>query len=357
MSWPATLHLSADRLDRRASPAPLLPVVGADTQVPLVDGRTVAYANLDCAASAPALAGRRRPRRPGAAAVRQRAPRRRLPLAGVDRALRGLAPDHRRRSSAPGPTTSRSSPATPPTRSTCSPAASRPTPTAPGRVLVLDVEHHANLLPWQRVGGPARPCCTVRRPSPRPSRRSGAELAARALRAARAHRGVERHRRAAAGRRGRRDRPRGRRAGRRRRRPAGAAPPLLARRDHGRRLRRLLRATRPTPRSGRRAGRPPRLARRRARPYLAGGGAVPPGRRRPDAVDERARPGTRPARPTSSARWRWPRPARRSPALPAGALEAHEACAARAAGERARGDRRRPGACGSGPTPPTRSAW
>ena len=33
-----------------------LPVIGADTLVPLVDGSTIAYANLDCAASAPALA-------------------------------------------------------------------------------------------------------------------------------------------------------------------------------------------------------------------------------------------------------------------------------------------------------------
>ncbi|MBN9327115.1 MAG: aminotransferase class V-fold PLP-dependent enzyme, partial [Cellulomonas sp.] len=33
----------------------LLPVVGADTLVPLVDGSSAVYANLDCAASAPAL--------------------------------------------------------------------------------------------------------------------------------------------------------------------------------------------------------------------------------------------------------------------------------------------------------------
>ena len=33
----------------------LLPVVGGDTLVPLVDGRSVPYANLDVAASAPAL--------------------------------------------------------------------------------------------------------------------------------------------------------------------------------------------------------------------------------------------------------------------------------------------------------------
>src|SRR4051812_40069768 len=46
---PAPDAAAADRV------APLLPVVGADTQVPLVDGTTRAYANLDCAASAPAL--------------------------------------------------------------------------------------------------------------------------------------------------------------------------------------------------------------------------------------------------------------------------------------------------------------
>ena len=33
----------------------VLPVVGSDTLVPLVDGRSVPYANLDVAASAPAL--------------------------------------------------------------------------------------------------------------------------------------------------------------------------------------------------------------------------------------------------------------------------------------------------------------
>src|SRR3954470_22567696 len=36
--------------------APLLPVVGAGRHVPLVDGRTARYVDLDVAASAPALA-------------------------------------------------------------------------------------------------------------------------------------------------------------------------------------------------------------------------------------------------------------------------------------------------------------
>ena len=33
----------------------LLPLVGSDTQVPLLDGTSITYANLDVAASAPAL--------------------------------------------------------------------------------------------------------------------------------------------------------------------------------------------------------------------------------------------------------------------------------------------------------------
>src|SRR5680860_1215174 len=39
-----------------AADAPLLPVVGGDLRVPLIDGRTARYVNLDYAASAPALA-------------------------------------------------------------------------------------------------------------------------------------------------------------------------------------------------------------------------------------------------------------------------------------------------------------
>jgi selenocysteine lyase/cysteine desulfurase len=58
-------HATPQQLTHRAGPdgtrddartvRPLLPVVGADLPVPLVDGRTVRYANLDYAASAPAL--------------------------------------------------------------------------------------------------------------------------------------------------------------------------------------------------------------------------------------------------------------------------------------------------------------
>ena len=40
---------------RRPPIGPLLPVTGANVEVPLVDGRLVRYANLDYAASAPAL--------------------------------------------------------------------------------------------------------------------------------------------------------------------------------------------------------------------------------------------------------------------------------------------------------------
>ena len=41
--------------DESCAEGPLLPVVGRETRVPLLDGRTVPYANLDYAASAPAL--------------------------------------------------------------------------------------------------------------------------------------------------------------------------------------------------------------------------------------------------------------------------------------------------------------
>ena len=99
----------------------LLPVVGGTTTVPLVDGTQRVYANLDYAASAPALEAVAARVTRGAAAVRLGAPRRRLPVAGVDGPVRVGPPDRRARSSTPVPTTSRSSRATPRTRSTCSP--------------------------------------------------------------------------------------------------------------------------------------------------------------------------------------------------------------------------------------------
>ncbi|MBD5785186.1 aminotransferase class V-fold PLP-dependent enzyme [Cellulosimicrobium terreum] len=131
----------------------LLPVVGSDTLVPLVDGRSVPYANLDVAASAPALrsvADRVTEVLPLYASVHRGAGY----LSQVSTALYEAS-----RATIGAFVGARPDDVTVVTRNTtdslnllagCVPA--RPDGT-PGRVLVLDVEHHANLLPWQRAGG------------------------------------------------------------------------------------------------------------------------------------------------------------------------------------------------------------
>ncbi|MBD8078792.1 aminotransferase class V-fold PLP-dependent enzyme [Cellulosimicrobium arenosum] len=131
----------------------LLPVVGSDTLVPLVDGSSVTYANLDVAASAPAL-------RSVADRVTEV-----LPLyASVHRGAGYLSQVSTALYEASRATIgvfvgARPDDVTIVTRNTtdslnllagCVPARADGTP---GRVLVLDVEHHANLLPWQRTGG------------------------------------------------------------------------------------------------------------------------------------------------------------------------------------------------------------
>ncbi|CAM3638234.1 aminotransferase class V-fold PLP-dependent enzyme [Isoptericola cucumis] len=131
---------------------PVLPVVGGDTLVPLVDGRRVGYANLDVAASAPALQ-----------AVADRVARV-LPLyASVHRGAGYLsqvstALYETARRTVGAFVGAREDDLTVVTRNTtdslnllagCVPA--DPVTGEPGRVLVLDIEHHANLLPWQRV--------------------------------------------------------------------------------------------------------------------------------------------------------------------------------------------------------------
>ncbi|WP_066460359.1 aminotransferase class V-fold PLP-dependent enzyme [Sanguibacter suarezii] len=132
-----------------------LPVVGSDTLVPLVDGTTIAYANLDCAASAPALV-----------AVAERVTTT-LPLyASVHRGAGYLSQVSTALYEASRQTIgafvgARTDDVTVITRNTtdslnllagCVPAGPDG---EPGRVLVLDVEHHANLLPWQRSAGGA----------------------------------------------------------------------------------------------------------------------------------------------------------------------------------------------------------
>lgn len=125
----------------------LLPLVGAENTVPLVDGRSVRHVNLDGAASAPALV-----------AVADR----------VTAALPWYASVHRGAGFASQVSTTlyesartavgdfvgaRGSDVTIFTRNTTD-ATNLLASAVPGRVLVLDIEHHANLLPWQRsLGG------------------------------------------------------------------------------------------------------------------------------------------------------------------------------------------------------------
>ncbi|SEE89694.1 aminotransferase class V-fold PLP-dependent enzyme [Ruania alba] len=128
---------------------PVLPLVGADTTVPLTvprEGATsIAYANLDYAASAPALS-----------AVAD----------AVDRALPLYASVHRgagylsqvstalyeqSRIAVGRFTGARDEDVVVITRNTTD-SLNLLGGCVPGRVLVLDIEHHANLLPWQRHG-------------------------------------------------------------------------------------------------------------------------------------------------------------------------------------------------------------
>ncbi len=128
---------------------PLLPVIGADLQAPLVTGGTVRYANLDYAASAPALA-----------AVADRVTQVLPYYASVHRGA-GYASQvstallERSRATVGNFVGAGAGDVVVFTRNTtdalnllagCLPAW--------GDVVFLDVEHHANLLPWQR--GPHR---------------------------------------------------------------------------------------------------------------------------------------------------------------------------------------------------------
>lgn len=132
---------------------PCLPVVGSQTLVPLVDGRQVPYANLDCAASAPALqvvADRVNQVLPLYASVHRGAGY----LSQVSTAL------YEESRQAIGRFVGlRTDDVTIITRNTtdslnllagCIPAGPEGNG---GKVLVLDVEHHANLLPWRNAPG------------------------------------------------------------------------------------------------------------------------------------------------------------------------------------------------------------
>ncbi|WP_380173989.1 aminotransferase class V-fold PLP-dependent enzyme [Kineococcus sp. DHX-1] len=123
----------------------LLPVVGADTLVPLATGGSTTYANLDNAASAPALV-----------AVAERVAQVLPHYASVHRGAGWLsrvstALFEQARADVGAFVGARADDLVVLTRSTTDALdlLSRAVP-AGGRVLVADVEHHANLLPWQR---------------------------------------------------------------------------------------------------------------------------------------------------------------------------------------------------------------
>ena len=342
----------------------LLPVVGGTTTVPLVDGTQRVYANLDYAASAPALEA-------VAARVTEV-----LPLyASVHRGAGYLSQVSTALYESARQTVARFVDARPDdvaiiTRNTTD-SLNLLAGVVPdgGRVLVLDVEHHANLLPWvqssERHGNRTTilPIAAHRRRDPR---RAARRARPPAVRAGHDHGRVQRDGGGAADRRGRRARPRRGRPRGRRRRPAGPAPRLLAGR-HGRRLRRVLRpqdlravrcgGPRRSPRlarhghavprrgrcGARRAGRPDRLA--------AGAGAA---RGRVAQRDRRDRPrgGVRPARRAAG---RCARRARGGAARAAGrgAVGASTASRSRASGR----TRRHPSACSRSRCPTTTRAW
>jgi selenocysteine lyase/cysteine desulfurase len=135
---------SNDRL-RTARAGALLAVVGASTRVPLIDGTTRTYANLDNAASAPALervAARVSEVLPLYASVHRGAGY----LSQVSTALYESS-----RQTIARFVGARENDVAIITRNTTD-ALNLLAGCVPddGRVLVLDLEHHANLLPWQR---------------------------------------------------------------------------------------------------------------------------------------------------------------------------------------------------------------
>ncbi|RZT84959.1 selenocysteine lyase/cysteine desulfurase [Pseudonocardia sediminis] len=121
-------------------------VVGADLQVPLVDGRCVRYANLDVAASAPALqavADEVNALLPWYASVHRGAGYASQVCTRVLEAARTTVAEFV--GARPGDVTVF-------TRHTTD-SLNLLASCVPGPVLTLDVEHHANLLPWQSRPG------------------------------------------------------------------------------------------------------------------------------------------------------------------------------------------------------------
>lgn len=129
--------------------APLLPVVGDGLTVPLLGGGTARYVNLDYAATAPA-----------AQAVAERVAHV-LPFAGSVHRGAGLTSQassalyEAARASVARHLGARADDAVIFTRATTDSAnlLASAIPAGAGDVVALDIEHHANLLPWQRTAG------------------------------------------------------------------------------------------------------------------------------------------------------------------------------------------------------------
>ncbi|WP_241548641.1 aminotransferase class V-fold PLP-dependent enzyme [Gordonia alkanivorans] len=138
---PTRAVVSAAIADRAPFIPALAPVVGADAQVPVAAGHRVGYANLDYAASAPALAS-----------VAAQVAGALGEYASVHRGAGHLSQVTTRRYEAARETVrgfvrGRVDDSVVFTRNTTD-AINLAAHITPGDVVVLDIEHHANLLPW-----------------------------------------------------------------------------------------------------------------------------------------------------------------------------------------------------------------
>jgi selenocysteine lyase/cysteine desulfurase len=139
--------LSPETLDAAHGERPLLALVGAEQHVPLLGGGTVRYANLDGAATAPALAS--------VAARVQRL----LPLTGSVHRGAGVPSQassalyEAARAAIGAALGARSDDHVVLTRNTTDATnlLASAVPAGRGGVVSLDLEHHANLLPWARA--------------------------------------------------------------------------------------------------------------------------------------------------------------------------------------------------------------
>jgi selenocysteine lyase/cysteine desulfurase len=142
------MSLIATVPDASCAATPLLPVLGDDLHVPLLDGSTVRYINLDYAATAPALVS-----------VADHVART-LPYSGSVHRGSGVPSQvasalyDRARETVAGHLGARTDDAVVFTRNTTDATnlLAACVPFTAGDVVTLDIEHHANLLPWHRAG-------------------------------------------------------------------------------------------------------------------------------------------------------------------------------------------------------------